>query len=190
MLKSRQGKLGLAAVAAVALAAAGAAFAATRMHGSTPSARDGFGPPGMAGSYGRGPFGGPGGGLGGRRGLGLAGGLQAAATYLGLSETQLFDELRSGKTLAQIAASTSGKSTSGLIDVLVKAQQDELAQAVKDGRITQAQADRIGASLEARITAMVNGSFGGGPRFHDGDGPPGLAPRGGGTSPSTPPTHI
>lgn len=190
MIRSRQGKLGLVAVAAVALTAAGAAFAASRMHGSAPSTRAGFGPgpAGMAPGYGF-----PGGRFGDHRGFdgaGPFGALQAAADYLGLSQSALFDQLRSGKTLAQIASSTSGKSTSGLVDAMVKREQSRLAQAVEEGRLTQAQADRVGADLTDRITAMVNGSFAGPPRFGDQDGD---GDRGGGgmpTPPSTPPTHI
>ena len=170
MIRSRQSKLGLAAVAAVALAAGGAAFAASRMHGSTPSARAGFGPGGAAPATGRPPYGVPGGGFGDRRGFGRGvgafGALQAAATYLGVSQSELFSDLRSGKTLAQIANATSGKSEAGLVDALVQSEQ-------KTGQ--------AGSDLKARITALVEGSFG---------APPGAMPRRGTTAPTTPPTHI
>jgi hypothetical protein len=55
------------------------------------------------------PHGGPGG----------PGGLDAAATYLGTTADALRTQLQSGKTLAQIANATSGKSAAGLIDALV-----------------------------------------------------------------------
>jgi hypothetical protein len=48
---------------------------------------------------------------------------EAAASYLGTSAAALEAELRSGKTLAQIAEATAGKSTAGLIDALVAAEQ-------------------------------------------------------------------
>ena len=47
------------------------------------------------------------------------GGLDAAAGYLGTTGSALLPQLRAGKTLAQIADATSGKSAPGLIDALV-----------------------------------------------------------------------
>ncbi len=174
MLKSKQARYGAAAVIAVALVAAGAAFAAGRMHGSTSSsARAGFGPPGAAG-YGRGLF--PGGRPNGFRGA-RTDLLATAATYLGIGEDTLMSSLRSGKTLAQIANATNGKSAGGLIDALVSAQKAQLAQAVKDGRLTQSQADQLSGFLTTRATAMVNGTgFGFRGRGGFGFGPPGGGP--------------
>src|SRR3954469_7344573 len=47
----------------------------------------------------------------------IGGGLDAAAKYLGLTDTQLFQRLRSGKSLAQVAADQN-KSVQGLKDAL------------------------------------------------------------------------
>ena len=115
--------------------------------------------------------------------------LTAAATYLGVTETALMTQLQAGKTLAQVADATSGKSTAGLIDALVAAEKTELAAAVTAGTITQAQSDQIATTLKARFTALVNGTA----PAHDGrDGHlrPGFAPRG--TAPTAPAagTHI
>src|SRR5262245_18996013 len=49
---------------------------------------------------------------------GAFGGLDAAASYLGITEEQLRTELESGKTLAQVAQAR-GKSVDGLVDALV-----------------------------------------------------------------------
>jgi predicted RNA-binding protein associated with RNAse of E/G family len=98
---------------------------------------------------------------------------EAAASYLGLSATDLFNQLRSGKTLADIASSTSGKSTAGLIDALVAHEKAELADAVKAGTLTQAQADTISSALTQRVTDFVNGkrpAFVPGPGFGFGFG--------------------
>ena len=88
------------------------------------------------------------------------GGLDAAATYLGISADALATQLRSGKTLAQVADATTGKSAAGLIDALV-------ADATK----------RLGSNvppdLRQHITDLVNGTM---PRF----GPP-RGPHPGGT---------
>ena len=72
----------------------------------------------------------PGPGFG--RGPGLE--LSAAATYLGISEDTLRSDLQSGKTLAQIADATSGKSASGLIDALVAAAKTRIT-ALVDGQL-------------------------------------------------------
>jgi hypothetical protein len=192
MQNSRNRRLGAIAVAVVALAGVGTAYAASKFHSSSNSsgnaaARGGgfvapaggqFGAPPSGNGYGR-AFGG---GRFGDRGFGLGrpgGSFTAASSYLGISAAQLFTDIRSGKTLAQIANSTSGKSASGLIAAMVAAQKSQLDAAVKSGRITQAMADQIEANLKARVTQMVNGRFGGRGGFGGGNGfgsPPSQSP--------------
>jgi hypothetical protein len=93
----------------------------------------------------------PGGGIGG-------GGTttQAASGYLGLSVTQLRSQLRSGKTLAEIAKATAGKSEAGLIEALLAARKARLAKEVQAGAITQAQASARLPKLASHIAARVN----------------------------------
>jgi hypothetical protein len=94
--------------------------------------------------------------------------LDAAASYLGLDESELQAALRGGKSLADVAEA-QGKSVDGLVDELVAAEKKQLDQAVEDGRLTDAQRDRIESTLEARITDFVNGvrpALGLGPRGH------------------------
>jgi hypothetical protein len=103
------------------------------------------------------------------------GGLDAAATYLGLSETALRTQLQSGKTLGQIADATAGKSKAGLIAALVADENSRLTQAVKDGHLTQSQADALAANIETRVTDLVNGTLPArpdGPPHGDGGPPP------------------
>jgi predicted DNA-binding protein (UPF0251 family) len=109
--------------------------------------------PPLLGPQGRG-FGGLGSGL---RLFGhhLEAGLEDAAAYLGLSEDALMEQLRSGKSLADVAKAQD-KSVDGLVDVLVKEEKARLDQAVKDGRLTDAQRDQIAANLEKKVTAIVN----------------------------------
>ena len=96
--------------------------------------------------------------------------LDAAATYLGTTTSDLLTQLQAGKTLAQIA----GSKTSGLIAALVAHEKQEMADAVKSGRLTQAQADQIEPTLTQRFTDLVNGVRpAGGPRFGPGHGPGG-----------------
>src|SRR5438309_11356450 len=72
-------------------------------------------------------------GIGAQRGPGGPGfdvrfdSLAAAATYLGISQTDLQTKVQSGQTLAQIADATSGKSRAGLIASLVAVEQDKIA---------------------------------------------------------------
>jgi hypothetical protein len=137
-------------VAACALAAAGAAYATSKFrHSNTTSS--GL-TTGYVGARARGWDGRP-------FGLGRRDNLSVAASYLGISQESLFEQLRAGKSLAQIADATSGKSAAGLIDALVKDAQAGLEQAVEDGRITQDEADHLSGDLKSRLTALVNGSF-------------------------------
>jgi hypothetical protein len=55
--------------------------------------------------------------------------LATAAGYLGVSQQQLRSELSSGKSLAQIANSTSGKSSAGLIATLETTEKQQLTAA-------------------------------------------------------------
>jgi ABC-type transporter Mla subunit MlaD len=169
MEATKNRKLGAVAVAVVALVGVGAAVAASKLHGGSRTTNvtaaggavgrpaDGYGFRGAGRSFGFG---------------GALGGLSAAASYLGVSRQQLFTDLRSGKTLAQIADSTSGKSASGLIDAMVAQQKSTIDAAAEAGRISQALADRIEANTRSRITATVNGEFGPGAGGR-GFGPPG-----------------
>jgi hypothetical protein len=118
---------------------------------------------------------------GGGPGFGRFGHLDAAASYLGMSEAELGTQLASGKSLAEVAK-TKGKSVDGLVSALVADEKKELDAAVKAGRITQAQADAFLANAKQRFTEAVNrtrpeglhGRFGG-PPFGD---PPGALRRG------------
>jgi hypothetical protein len=161
MTPSKKLQTGIAAVVAVGLAAAGAAVAATKFYATkTPTAQAVGGSFVAAGTTtttqpdtDRDHHGGP-----GFRHNDLA----DAASYLGITQPALETALQSGKTLAQVANATSGKSAAGLIDALVAAEKSELAAAVKAGELTQAQADQLAANLKAHETAEVNGTFEGG----------------------------
>ncbi len=150
---------------------------------------------------GRGP-GGPGG-----RGPGGPGAhhLTAAATAIGIPEADLQTALRSGQSLADIAKAHN-VDPQKVIDALVADEQTELDQAVKDAKMTQAQADDAKAHIVERTTAMVNGSMPQGPggpggagghgpgRHHgpdaDGQAPDGQAPADSGQSGSTTPSSV
>jgi hypothetical protein len=110
--------------------------------------------------------------------------LDAAASYLGLTDDQLRSELAGGKTLAQVAKD-HGKSVDGLVDALVADLKKHLDADVAAGRITKAQEDQFLAEAKQRITDFVNGKGPGGVRYgfrhFDGGPPPGF--RGAGAPP-------
>ncbi len=94
-------------------------------------------------------------------------GLSGAATYLGLSESQLESKLESGKTLAQIAKA-QGKSADGLVSTLKGDLQKKLDKAVADKKLTKAQEARILNGADKMIRAMVTGKFAGPPGLRHG----------------------
>jgi hypothetical protein len=168
MTHSRKRQLAPFVVLAAASIAAGSAYAASKLTGTSPSL--GTAGPLSATSISSTRGGHAFGDRHGRHGDDLA----AAAAYLGIPQADLLTSLQSGKTLAQIAGATSGKTVSGLIDALVAAEKAELTAAVTAGRLTQAQSDQIATGLTAHVTAEVNRTLPahgpGGPGFGHGPG--------------------
>jgi hypothetical protein len=108
-----------------------------------------FGPPGLRGPRFFGPaF------------LALAGHspLGAAAKYLGVTDAQLFNRLREGKTLAQIAQSR-GKSVAGLKQAMFGAEKAKLDRAVADKLMTPAQEQQALHELTPRLDDRLGRSF-------------------------------
>jgi hypothetical protein len=115
---------------------------------------------GRGGVVGAGRFGhrpGPGRGL---HGFGFA---AAAAKYLGITEAALRDELRGGKSLADVAKA-KGKSVDGLKSAIVADAKSKLDQAVKDGKLTEAQAKEALDRLQSHVDDLVNRTPPDGPR--------------------------
>lgn len=82
-------------------------------------------------------------------------GLDAAAEKLGMTEDELRTALSEGKTLADLA-DEKGVAQDALVDAMVAAAKEHLAEKVADGRLTQAEADERAADLEARITERLD----------------------------------
>ena len=82
--------------------------------------------------------------------------LGAAATYLGLDRQQLFSQLAAGKSLAQIAAATSGKSVAGLKAAIKAEAKTDVDADVAAGRVTAAERDAFLAALDAHVDELVN----------------------------------
>jgi hypothetical protein len=129
------------------------------------------GPGGRGGSAGPGSPGGP-----GFRGHGRGFGAVALdlAKALGLTRDKLRDQLRAGKSVADIAKA-QGKS---LTDVRASLKADAKAQAdkaVKAGDLTQKQADELLSHLDDRLEHLGDEKAMG-PRLHRRGAPPDLKP--------------
>jgi polyhydroxyalkanoate synthesis regulator phasin len=80
--------------------------------------------------------------------------LDTAAAYLGVSETELRDELSDGNSLADVAREED-KSVEGLVDELTDDAERRIEQAVEDGRLSESAASRLEEDLEERIRERV-----------------------------------
>ncbi len=123
----------------------------------------GYDPGGMMDGYGYGPGGMMGGG--GRnltRGMGFMHDyiITAFASAVGLSVDQVNTDLSNGQTLTQIA-NTQGFTGDKLTQLVTQVHQAALAQAVKDGVITQSQADQ----MLQRMNSFTGNGFGPGSGF-------------------------
>jgi parvulin-like peptidyl-prolyl isomerase len=99
---------------------------------------------------------------------------QTLANALGISVDDLMEAKEAGQTPAEIAAA-NGVSRDDLVDTLVQAKQDRLAEAVEAGDLTQDEADAKSADVEELVNAFVDGE-GGHHRGGPGRGPDGERP--------------
>jgi len=81
-----------------------------------------------------------------------------ASKVLGMEQTALVAELNTGKTIADVAPA-QGVALDKIVTAFVKPHVDWLNQAVKDGKVTQAQADQYIATMKANITAKLSAPF-------------------------------
>ncbi|MGO0062744.1 hypothetical protein ACTID9_22435 [Brevibacillus fluminis] len=82
---------------------------------------------------------------------------------LKLDANQLHEQLKAGKSLAEIAQA-QGVSTDALTSLLAKQRDQKLAEAVKNGKLTIEQADRIKANSAQRIKQFIESKHDG--RMH------------------------
>ncbi len=92
------------------------------------------------------------------------------ATALGMSCPDLVKAMQSGQTLTQIAASKNVQLQT-VIDALINAYKTAYTQDVKEGLITQAEADGRIARLTEMVMQMINNPRPQGPRGPGGRGP-------------------
>ena len=96
---------------------------------------------------------------------------------LGMTPEQIYAERQAGKTLSDLAKA-KGISDQQLIDAITAGRQGVIDQAVKDGRITQTQADWLLSKMKAMAPFMLTNPFG--PGGTGGFGHGGMGMRGGG----------
>jgi len=84
--------------------------------------------------------------------------IAVSATTIGITPKALVAELRTGKSIAQVAAEHN-VSTSTVEAAMLTAAEGKVSQAVTAGKLTQAQADKIDAALPTRIATLVNHVF-------------------------------
>lgn len=96
------------------------------------------------------------GGQGGPAGrAAMHGGMQAAAQALGLTPEQLRQEVQGGKSLAQLAQARN-ISRDALKTKLQASQQQQLDQAVQQGRMTREQATQVMSRFAANLDRMLD----------------------------------
>lgn len=85
-------------------------------------------------------------------------GLAVSAKAIGVTPQALATELKSGKSIAQVADEHNVSSQS-VVDALVDAADARVTQAVSNHKLTSAQASKIDAALPGYITKVVNHTF-------------------------------
>ena len=112
---------------------------------------------GPRGAYGPGAGTGPGSGPGYGRGMGgpQSSLVAVAAQQLNMTQADLVAQLKSGKTIAQVAAD---KQVAGdkIADAFVATRVERLTAVVAAGRLTQAQADAQLATIKANVSARLS----------------------------------
>jgi hypothetical protein len=90
-----------------------------------------------------------------------AGGLfDAAVAYLQIDKQTLFQGLKSGQSLAQIAVA-HGKTADGLVNAVTVAAQTQLDAKVAAGKLDAAKEQTLLAKLRTALGTLVTKSFGG-----------------------------
>ena len=90
------------------------------------------------------------------QGGGQGGPLQLAATYLGVSVSDLIKDFQNGESLADVVGNTTGTTVDGLVQAMLAPAQKKLDAAVSAGTITSAQESAILAKMTTALTNFVN----------------------------------
>lgn len=99
------------------------------------------------------------------RGFGvLRDGMDAVAGALGITPEQLRDELKDGKSIAEVAKAHN-VDIAAVTKALTDKANERIDKAVADGHLTESQATKLRERLDDMVSRMLDGSRG---RGHDG----------------------
>lgn len=84
--------------------------------------------------------------------------VRISASTIGISGPTLLSALRSGQSIAQVAA-THGVSSQQVVQALVTAGDARIARAVANGRLTQVRGAKLSSVLPRLATRVVNRTF-------------------------------
>lgn len=82
--------------------------------------------------------------------------MATSATYLGVNASDLKTQLQSGKSLADIANATAGKSRDGLVAALTTAADQKIDAQVTAGTLTAQQAATAKQKVASQIAQVVD----------------------------------
>lgn len=82
--------------------------------------------------------------------------IATASAYLGVSTTELKSQLGSGKSIADVATATAGKSRDGLVSALTTAANTKVDAQVTAGTLTSQQATMAKQKAAAEISSLVD----------------------------------
>ena len=82
--------------------------------------------------------------------------MATSATYLGVSASDLKNEVQAGKSLADIANATAGKSRDGLVAALTTAADQKIDAQVTAGTLTAQVAVAAKQKVATQITQLVD----------------------------------
>ncbi len=168
-----KGRIVLVAAALVAVVALGVAFAPQALaqtpgagNGNGPAAAQGNGPAANGNAYGPGMMGGGAGMRGGMMGgRGMMGGqgmmgsenslIAVAADQLNMTTDELIAALGGTKSIAQVAAEHN-VAVDTIVNAFLTPRIERLNDLVAAGRITQAQADQMVATMRTNVTTHIN----------------------------------
>ena len=85
-------------------------------------------------------------------------GVNELADFLGISQSQLIEERRSGKTISEIAEA-HGKTAEQLKNFLINEADSKLQSLLKEGKITQEQYENMKTRALERINGMMNNEW-------------------------------
>ncbi len=85
----------------------------------------------------------------------IGGAMSAARDYIGIPQKDLMTQLRSGKSLAEIAVA-NGKTRDGLVSALTSDANAKIDKAQQDGKLTADQATQLKSKVQDEIGKLVD----------------------------------